>query len=136
MNILVINAGSSSLKFQLINMDNKDVIAKGNVEKISEKGSFLKYKAKGKEYKFEKDVTNHSEGMEMVLEKLVDKEIGVISSLDEIEAFGHRVVNVGEEYFDSTLVTPEVLEDFRLNVDFSPLHVPGAICGIEAAMNL
>ena len=136
MKVLVINAGSSSLKFQLIDMDNKEVLAKGNVEKINEKGSFLKYKAKGQEYKFEKDIANHSEGMEIVLAKLVDEKIGVVASLDEIEAFGHRVVNVGEKYFDSTIVTPEVLEDFRLNVDFSPLHVPGAIAGIDAAMKI
>ena len=136
MNILVINAGSSSLKFQLINMETKDVIAKGNVEKINEPGSFLKYKAKGQEYKFEKDITNHSEGMELVLEKLVDEKIGVVRSLDEIGAFGHRVVNVGEDYFDSVVVTPEILEDFRMKVDFSPLHVPGAIAGMEASMKL
>ena len=136
MKVLVINAGSSSLKFQLIDMENKEVIAKGNVEKINEKGSFLKYKAKGQEYKIDKDITNHSEGMEMVLAKLTDEKIGVVSSLDEIEAFGHRVVNVGEKYFDSTIVTPEVLEDFRMNVDFSPLHVPGAIAGIDAAMKI
>lgn len=136
MKVLVINAGSSSLKFQLIDMENKEVLAKGNVEKINEKGSFLKYKAKGQEYKFEKDIANHSEGMEIVLAKLVDEKIGVVASLDEIEAFGHRVVNVGEKYFDSTIVTPEVLEDFRLNVDFSPLHVPGAIAGIDAAMKI
>ena len=134
MKVLVINAGSSSLKFQLIDMENKEVIAKGNVEKINEKGSFLKYKAKGQEYKFEKDITNHSEGMELVLNKLTDEKIGVVASLDEIEAFGHRVVNVGEKYFDSTLVTPEVLEDFRMNVDFSPLHVPGAIAGIKISV--
>ena len=136
MKVLVINAGSSSLKFQLIDMDNKEVLAKGNVEKINEKGSFLKYKAKGQEYKFEKDIANHSEGMEIVLDKLIDEKIGVVTSLDEIEAFGHRVVNVGEKYFDSTIVTPEVLEDFRLNADFSPLHVPGAIAGIDAAMKI
>ena len=136
MKILVINAGSSSLKFQLIDMDNKEVVAKGNVEKINEKGSFLKYKAKGEEHIYNKDITNHSEGMELVLEKLTDERVGVVSSLDEIEAFGHRVVNVGESYFDSTVVTDEVLEDFRLNADFSPLHVPGAIAGIEASMQI
>ena len=136
MKILVINAGSSSLKFQVIDMENKSVIAKGNVEKINEKGSFLKYKAKGEEHVFKKDITNHSEGMELLLEKLTDERVGVVASLDEIEAFGHRVVNVGESYFDSTLVTREVLEDFRLKVDFSPLHVPGAIAGIEAAMQI
>ncbi len=136
MKILVINAGSSSLKFQLIDMQNKSVIAKGNVEKINENGSFLKYKSNGQEYKFDKNITNHSEAMELVLEKLVDEKIGVISSLEEISAFGHRVVNVGESYFDSTLVTREILEDFRMNVDFSPLHVPGAIAGMEASMKL
>lgn len=136
MKVLVINAGSSSLKFQLIDMQTKEVVAKGNVEKINEGGSFLKYKAKGQEYKLEKEIVNHSEGMEFLLEKLTDEKIGVVKSLDEIEAFGHRVVNVGEDYFDSTLVTPEILEDFRLKVDFSPLHVPGAICGMEAAMKI
>ena len=134
MKVLVINAGSSSLKFQLIDMQTKEVVAKGNVEKINEGGSFLKYKAKGQEYKFEKEIVNHSEGMEFLLEKLTDEKIGVVKSLDEIEAFGHRVVNVGEDYFDSTLVTPEILEDFRLKVDFSPLHVPGAFCVMEVAM--
>ena len=88
MKVLVINAGSSSLKFQLIDMDNKNVIAKGNVEKINEKGSFLKYKAKGQEYKFDKDITNHSEGLELVLNKLTDEKVGVITSLDEIEGIG------------------------------------------------
>ena len=136
MNILVINAGSSSLKFQLIDIETKNVIAKGNVEKINEPGSFLKYKAKGQEYKFDKDITNHSQAMELVLEKLTDEKIGVVSSLDEIEAFGHRVVNVGEDYFDSVVVTPEILQDFRMKVDFSPLHVPGAIAGMEASMKL
>lgn len=136
MKILVINAGSSSLKFQLIDMENKSVIGKGNVERINENGSFLKYKAKGEEHIYEKEITNHSQAMELVLEKLTDDRVGVVRSLDEIEAFGHRVVNVGEDYFDSTVVTPEVLEDFRLKADFSPLHVPGAIAGIEAAMKI
>ena len=136
MKVLVINAGSSSLKFQLIDMDNKSVIAKGNVERINEGASFLKYKAKGEEYRFDKDIVNHAQGLELVLEKLTDEKIGVVSSLDEIGAFGHRVVNVGESYFDSVVVTPEILEDFRMNVDFSPLHVPGAIAGIEGAMKI
>ena len=112
MNILVINAGSSSLKFQLINMKNKEVIAKGNVEKINEPGSFLKYKAKGQEYKFDKDITNHSEGMELLLEKLTDKNIGVVKSLDEIEAFGHRVVNCcGPWSFITFYVTTLSIDD-------------------------
>jgi acetate kinase len=134
MKVLVINAGSSSLKFQLIDMENKEVLAKGNVERINEGASFLKYKANGSEFKYEKDIKNHSEGLALVLEKLTDETVGVVSSLDEIGAFGHRVVNVGESYFDSVVVNDKVLEDFRLNADFSPLHVPGAIAGIEGAL--
>ncbi len=134
MKILVMNAGSSTLKFQFINMENKEVLAKGNVEKINESGSFLRYKAKGKEVIVDQDFANHAEGLKKVLEVLTDKEVGVINDLSEISAFGHRVVNVGDEYFDACLVTKEVLEDFKTKVEFSPLHVPGAIAGIEGAM--
>ena len=136
MDILVINAGSSSLKFQLIDMTDKSVKAKGVVERIGEDGSFLKYKANGVETKYDKLMTNHSEALELVLEKLTDKEVGVVKSLDEISAFGHRVVNVGESYFDSVVVTPEILADFKTKVDFSPLHVPGAIAGMEGALSI
>lgn len=134
MKILVINAGSSTLKFQLIDMDTKDVLAKGNVEKINEEGSFLRYKANGKELIVDEQFNNHAEGLKKVLETLCDKEVGVIADLKEISAFGHRVVNVGDTYFDACIVTPEVLADFKTKVEFSPLHVPGAIAGIEGAM--
>lgn len=134
MKILVINAGSSTLKFQLINMEDKSVLAKGNVEKINEEGSFLRYKANGKELIINQNFSNHAEGLKKVLETLTDSEVGVIKSLKEISAFGHRVVNVGDTYFDSCIVTKEVLEDFKTKVEFSPLHVPGAIAGIEGAM--
>ena len=136
MKVLVINAGSSSLKFQFINMDTKEVLAKGNVERINEGKSFLRYKAKGTESIFDRDIKNHTEGMEIVLEKLTDAEIGVIKSTDEIDAFGHRVVNAGEDYFDPTLITEEVLEVFKQNVEFAPLHMPGSISGIEACMTM
>lgn len=134
MKILVINAGSSTLKFQLINMEDKSVLAKGNVEKINEEGSFLRYKANGKELIINQNFSNHAEGLKKVLETLTDGEVGVIKSLKEISAFGHRVVNVGDTYFDSCIVTKEVLEDFKTKVEFSPLHVPGAIAGIEGAI--
>ena len=134
MKILVINAGSSTLKFQLINMEDKKVLAKGNVEKINEEGSFLRYKANGKEVIIDETFTNHAQGLKKVLETLTDAEVGVIKSLNEISAFGHRVVNVGDTYFDACVVTPEVLADFKTKVEFSPLHVPGAIAGIEGAM--
>lgn len=134
--ILVINAGSSSLKFQFIDTDTEEVFAKGNVEKINEEGSFLRYKAKGKETIKDRPISNHTQAMEIVLETLTDKEVGVISDVNEIDGFGHRVVNVGEEYFDPCLVSKKTLEDFKTKVDFSPLHVPGAIAGIEACMNI
>ncbi len=133
MKILVINAGSSSLKFQLINMANKKVLAKGNVERIGESQPFLRYKAHGKEQSFNADIPNHTVAMAMVLEKLTDKEIGVVGDLSEINGFGHRIVNVGEKYFDPIIVTKEILEDFKTKVDFSPLHVPGAIADIVFA---
>ena len=136
MKILVINAGSSSLKFQFIDMENKNVLAKGNVERINEGKSFLRYKAKGVESIFEKNIYNHTEAMEIVVEKLTDKEVGVITSTDEIEAVGHRVVNAGDCYFDPCIVTKEILEDFKVKKDFSPLHMPGAISGLEACMQI
>lgn len=134
--ILVINAGSSSLKFQFIDTDTEEVFAKGNVEKINEEGSFLRYKANGKETIKDRPISNHTQAMEIVLETLTDNEVGVISDVNEIDGFGHRVVNVGEEYFDPCLVSKKTLEDFKTKVDFSPLHVPGAIAGIEACMNI
>ena len=136
MKVLVINAGSSSLKFQVIDMENKQVIAKGNVERINEGASFLKYKANGNEFKFEQDIRNHSEGLALVIEKLTDDKVGVLSGLDEIGAIGHRVVNAGEDHFDSVLIDDEILENLRLNVDFAPLHIPGSIAGIESAMKI
>lgn len=136
MKILVINAGSSSLKFQLIDMDNKHVVAKGNVERINEGASFLKYKVNGNEYKYDRDIVNHSQALALALEKLTDEKVGVIGSVEEIGAFGHRVVNAGESYFDSVVIDEKALEDIRLNADFAPLHTPGAIAGIEGALSI
>ncbi|MBE5735346.1 MAG: acetate kinase [Clostridiales bacterium] len=136
MKILVINAGSSSLKFQFINMENKEVIAKGIVERINEGKSFLRYKAHGTESIFDKDIKNHTEALEIVLEKLTDETIGVIASTDEIDAFGHRVVNVGDQYFDPILVDKDMLDMFRTKTDFAPLHMPGSIAGIDACLEI
>lgn len=136
MKILVINAGSSSLKFQLIDMDTKKVLAKGNCERIGDESSFMSYKTAKVNEKFDKYMTTHAAAISFVIEKLIDKQVGVIDSIGEIDAFGHRVVNVGEKYFDSCIVTKEVLEDFKRNVDFSPLHVPGAIAGMDACMSV
>ena len=136
MKILVLNAGSSSLKFQLLNMEDESVIAKGNAERIGIEGSFLTYKANGNAYTNKYLMPTHVEAMQHIIETLTDPEIGVIKKISEISGFGHRVVNVGETYFDSVVVTPKVLEDFKTKVDFSPLHVPGAISGIEACFEI
>lgn len=136
MKILVVNAGSSTLKFQLLNTETSEVVAKGNVEKIGEGNAFLRYKANGVENIYKSDINNHKQAIEIVIEKLTDSEVGVIGSISEIDAFGHRVVNVGEDYFDSCIVDRKTVEDFKTKVDFSPLHVPGAISGIEACMDV
>lgn len=136
MKILVLNAGSSSLKFQLLNMEDESIIAKGNCERIGIDDSFITYKANGKATTTKCVMPTHVEAMKFVLDALTDKENGVIKSVNEISGFGHRVVNVGEDYFDSVVVTEQVLEDFRKNKDFSPLHVPGAIAGIEACFSI
>ena len=136
MKILVINAGSSTLKFQLLNTENGEVLAKGNVERIGEGASFLSYKAKGQSQKIEEDISNHAEAMELVISTLTSKDLGVVASISEVEAFGHRIVNAGEKYFAPILVTEEVLADFKTRIDFSPLHMPGGIAGIEACFTI
>ena len=136
MKILVINAGSSSLKFQLLEPETKTVLAKGNAERIGDENSFIRYKANGREILIDDYLSNHKKALEIILNTLTSHENGVIHDISQIGAFGHRVVNVGEDYFDSIIVTPEILEDFKHKVDFSPLHVPAAISGIEACMEV
>ena len=132
MKILVINAGSSSLKFQLIDMENEAVIAKGNCEKIGISGSFLKYKAHGKEDEFKYEMPDHSVAIKKVLDVLVDKELGVISSLKEISAVGHRVVHGGEIYKESVVVDAKVMANLKKLIPLAPLHEPANILGIQA----
>ena len=132
MKILVINAGSSSLKFQLIDMANEQVLAKGNCEKIGIKGSFLSYKANGKESVFDGDMADHSVAIKKVLDAVVDPQIGVIKSLKEISAVGHRVLHGGEIYKESVLVDAKVLANLKKLIPLGPLHMPANITGIEA----
>ena len=132
MKILVINAGSSSLKFQLIDMKNEEVIAKGNCEKIGIPGSFLKYKANGKEVIFDGDMKDHSVAIKKVLDVLVDKQLGVIKELSEIGAVGHRVLHGGEIYKESVLVDATVMRNLKKLIPLGPLHMPANITGIEA----
>ncbi len=132
MKVLVINCGSSSLKYQLIDMDTKDVMAKGYLEKIGLPDSFLTHTVNGEKHRIEKRVNNHEEGMELVLSQLLDKEYGVIKDLKEIDAVGHRVVHGGEKFSGSVLITDDVIETMKECIPLAPLHNPAGITGIEA----
>ncbi len=139
MKILVINAGSSSLKFQLIDMDNEQVIAKGICEEIGGKSGF-KLKVPGREdYKTNDSLPTHAEALQLVLDSLVDPKIGVIKSVDEIGAVGHRMVHGGEKLYDSVLVTDEVKAIVEECSDLAPLHNPANLKGViecEKIMNV
>ena len=131
MKILVVNAGSSSLKYQLLDMKDEKVIAKGNCERIGISEPFISYKHNGQEMKFD-GAKDHNEAIKKVLEILTNKEYGAIKSLDEIEAVGHRVLHGGEIYTESVLVTDEVLKNLETLVPLGPLHMPANISGIIA----
>lgn len=132
MKVLVVNCGSSSLKYQLIDMETEDVMAKGNVEKVGAPDSFLTHKVNGEKHKIEKKIANHEEGIELVVEQLLHPEYGVISSLDEIDAIGHRIVHGGEKFTKSVLVTDEVIKGIEDAIKFAPLHNPAHLQGIYA----
>lgn len=132
MKILVINAGSSSIKYQLLNMENEEVLAKGLVEKIGLKDTVLTHKANGKKLVVERPLKDHAEGLELVLKALTDKEYGVISSLNEINACGHRVLHGGEKYKTPVLITEKVCEDIVKLTPLGPLHMPANLLGIRA----
>ena len=125
MKILVLNCGSSSIKYKLFDMDSKEVIAQGGIEKIGLKGSFLKFTLPNGEKKIlEKDIPEHTVGVEFILHTLTDPEYGAIKSLDEINAVGHRMVHGGERFSKSVLLDKEVLEAFTACNDLAPLHNP------------
>ena len=133
MNILVLNCGSSSLKYQLINMDDESVIAKGLVERIGIEGSILTHKPTGKDkYVVEIPMKDHNIAVKLVLDALMDAEHGVIKSTDEIAAVGHRVLHAGEKYIESCIVTEDVKKVVRECFDLGPLHNPANLIGIEA----
>ena len=139
MKILVINAGSSSLKYQLIDMDNKAVLAKGLCERIGIEGSNLQHTCvlKGLDkVKLEKPMNDHSDAIAMVIDALVNAEYGVIASMDEIGAVGHRLVHGGEDFSDSMLITEAVLKDLEKCNALAPLHNPPNIIGIRACQKV
>lgn len=133
MKVLVINAGSSSLKYQLIDTDNNFVIAKGLCERIGIEGSKLTHKpAGGNEAVFEKHMNDHADAIKMVIDALVSPDCGVIKSMDEIGAVGHRVVHGGELFADSVLIDEDVKKAIESCVELAPLHNPANIIGINA----
>ncbi len=138
MKILVINAGSSSLKYQLIDMDSEVVLAKGLCERIGIDGSNLQHTnvAKDEKTKIEKPMKDHGDAIQMVINALVDEKIGVISSMDEIGAVGHRVVHGAEEFASSCLVTEAVMKALEKCTPLAPLHNPPNIIGIEACKKI
>ncbi|MBQ1685232.1 MAG: acetate kinase [Clostridia bacterium] len=133
MKILVINAGSSSLKYQLIDTAENKVIAKGLCERIGIENSKLTYKPAGKDaYELVQNMKDHTEAIKLVLDALVDPQRGVISSMAEIDAVGHRIVHGGEKFAESVLLTDEVLETIESLNDLAPLHNPANLMGIRA----
>ena len=132
MKILVLNCGSSSLKYQLINMENEEVMAKGYLEKIGLPDSFLTHTVNGEKHKIEEKVNNHEEGIKLVVDQLLDNEYGVIKDLKEIDAVGHRVVHGGEKFSGSVLITDDVIAAMKECIPLAPLHNPAGITGIEA----
>ncbi|AWI03961.1 acetate/propionate family kinase [Clostridium drakei] len=136
MKVLVINCGSSSLKYQLINMEDEKVLAKGLVERIGIEGSILTQKVNGEKYIIEQPMKDHKVAIKLVLDALVDKEHGVISSMSEISAVGHRVVHGGEKYAESVLINEDVMKALEECVKLAPLHNPPNIIGINACKEL
>ena len=131
MKILVLNCGSSSLKYQLIDMDTEKVLAKGYFEKIGQKDSFLTHRVNGEKYKYEFFAKDHLDALNFVLKQFTDEKYPVIKSLDEISAIGHRVVHGGEKFKTSTIINDEVKEGIKEAITFAPLHNPANLLGIE-----
>ena len=136
MKILVLNCGTSSLKYQLMDMDNEEIIAKGNYERIGIGESFVTHKVNEKEYEFINPITNHMEAIEFVIQKLTDSQIGVIKSLDDITAIGHRTVHGGEKFKGSVIIDDEVIKAIEECSVLAPLHNPAALLGINACKTI
>ncbi|MDU2110407.1 MAG: acetate kinase [Peptoniphilus lacydonensis] len=137
MKILVINCGSSSLKYQLIDMETEELMAKGLVERIGIEGSRIKHETIGKEKKtIETAMQDHKRALELVMESLTNEAYGAIKSLDEIDAVGHRVVHGGEDFAKSVIIDEKVLKGIEDNVEIAPLHNPPNIMGIKACQRL
>ena len=137
MKILVLNCGSSSIKYALYDMDTKEVMASGGAERVGMDGAFVKVKMpNGEKVTFMHDIPEHTEGVKFIFSLLTDAEIGVIKSLDEIDAVGHRMVHGGEKFTKSVIINDEVIEAFEAVSDLAPLHNPANLKGIQAVSEL
>ena len=136
MKILVLNSGSSSLKYQVIDMETEEVLAKGYFERIGQSDSFLTHKVNGKKHKFEHYAENHDKAISFVLSRLMNPHYGVIKSLDELAGIGHRVAHGGERFTNPVVITDEVIEEIEKCIELAPLHNPASILGIKACRKL
>jgi acetate kinase len=132
MNVLVINAGSSSLKYQLIDMEGKKVLAKGNCDRIGVGGNFKHTTLDGRGFDKKMSLPNHNTAFSAIIDALLNGECSVIKNISEINAVGHRIVNGGEKFIKSVLVTEQVIKDFSEVINYAPLHNPAAMVGIKA----
>ncbi len=132
MKILVLNSGSSSLKYQVIDMETENTVAKGYFERIGQPNSFLTHKVHGNKHKFEIEAKDHEDAISFVLNRLTNDHYGVIKDLSELQGIGHRIVHGGEKFSDAVVITDEVVEEIKRCCDLAPLHNPAAILGIEA----
>jgi len=136
MKTLVINCGSSSIKYQLYEMPEEVVLAKGMLEKIGEENSVLNHQAGEKKAEIKKKISNHEEGFKLIVEALLDSNHGVIKNITEIYAIGHRVVHGGEKFSGSVVVTDEVIKTIEEYCDLAPLHNPPNLTGIRASSSI
>ena len=137
MKILVLNCGSSSIKYALYNMDDKSVMTSGGAERVGMEGAFVKVKlANGDKKKIMHDIPEHTEGVKFIFSLLTDPEIGVIKDLSEIDAVGHRMVHGGEKFNKSVILNKEVMETFEACIDLAPLHNPANLKGVNAVSEL
>lgn len=136
MKILVLNSGSSSLKYQVIDTEIGEMLVKGYYERIGQVGAFLTHKVNGEKHHFEHPAKNHEKAIQFVMKRLTSDHYGVFKSLDELDAIGHRVVHGGEQFKDAVLITDEVIQEIKENAMLAPLHNPAAILGIEACQKV
>ena len=136
MKILVLNSGSSSLKYQVIDTETGEMLVKGYYERMGQVGAFLTHKVNGEKHHFEHPAKNHEKAIQFVMKRLTSDHYGVFKSLDELDAIGHRVVHGGEQFKDAVLITDEVIQEIKENAMLAPLHNPAAILGIEACQKV